>query len=76
MDEPMEGIQPSIVQLIQDVLVKISKEKEMSILLVEHKLDVVLACADEYYVLDKGRMIVNGSCDEVNEEELQRHLAV
>lgn len=76
LDEPMEGIQPSIVQLIQDVLIKISKEKEIAILLVEHKLDVVLSCADDYYILDKGRMVAKGRCAEVKEEDLQRHLAV
>lgn len=76
LDEPMEGIQPSIVQLIQDTLVRIAKEKEMSILLVEHKLDVVLSCADEFYILDRGTMVSNGRCDEVNEEDLHKHLAV
>ncbi|MBO1514383.1 urea ABC transporter ATP-binding subunit UrtE [Metabacillus bambusae] len=76
LDEPMEGIQPNIVQLIQDVLVKISSEKEMSILLVEHNLDAVLACADQFYILDKGQMVMNGNCNEINEDDLQRHLAV
>jgi len=76
LDEPMEGIQPSIVQLIQDVLVKISREKHMSILLIEHNLDAVLSCADEVYVLDHGTMVMNGRCDELNEEILHRHLAV
>jgi len=76
LDEPMEGIQPSIVQLIQDVLVKISREKDMSILLIEHNLDAVLSCADEVYVLDRGKMVMNGRCDELNEEILHRHLAV
>lgn len=76
LDEPMEGIQPSIVQLIQDVLVKISREKGMSILLIEHNLDAVLSCADEVYILDKGQMVLNGKCDELNEDELHRYLAV
>jgi urea transport system ATP-binding protein len=76
LDEPMEGIQPSIVHLIEEVLVRISKEKEMSILLVEHNLDSVLSCAEQFYILDKGTIVANGSCDEMNEEELQQHLAV
>jgi len=76
LDEPMEGIQPSIVQLIQDVLVQIAKEKEMGIMLVEHNLDAVLSCADQFYILDRGRMVMSGSCDEIKEEDLQRHLAV
>lgn len=76
LDEPMEGIQPSIVQLIQDVLVKISREKEMSILLIEHNLDAVLSCADEIYILDNGRIVLNGQSNELNEEELHKYLAV
>ncbi|APH04493.1 urea ABC transporter ATP-binding subunit UrtE [Bacillus weihaiensis] len=76
LDEPMEGIQPSIVQLIQEVLVHISKKKEMSIILVEHNLDAVLHCADSFYILDQGRMVMNGQCAEVNEDELYKHLAV
>lgn len=76
LDEPMEGIQPSVVQLIQDVLVKIAKETGISILLVEHKLDVILSCAEEFYILDKGEMVVNGRCDEIKAEDLHMHLAV
>jgi urea transport system ATP-binding protein len=76
LDEPMEGIQPSIVQLIKEVLVKLSRENGMTILLVEHNIDAVLSCADHYYILDKGRMVVNGPCAEINEEDLHRHLAV
>ncbi|MCM3650301.1 urea ABC transporter ATP-binding subunit UrtE [Metabacillus litoralis] len=76
LDEPMEGIQPSIVQLIQDVLVQIANEKEIAILLVEHNLDVVLSCAESFYILDKGQMVMSGRCDEINEDDLQKHLSV
>jgi urea transport system ATP-binding protein len=76
LDEPMEGIQPSIVKLIQDVLVHIAREKEMAILLVEHNLDVVLSCAEYFYILDKGKMVMSGRCDEIIEDDLQRHLTV
>jgi urea transport system ATP-binding protein len=76
LDEPMEGIQPSIIQLIKEVLVNLSKEKGMTILLVEHNIDAVLTCADQFYILDKGQMIITGQCDETNEEDLHRHLVV
>ncbi|MEG6532536.1 urea ABC transporter ATP-binding subunit UrtE [Caldibacillus thermoamylovorans] len=76
LDEPMEGIQPSIVQLIRDVLVKISKEKEISILLVEHNLDVVLSCADEIYILDKGQMVLHQLKEDITETDILKHLAV
>lgn len=76
LDEPMEGIQPSIVQLIRDVLVQIAKEKEMAILLVEHNLDVVLSCAEYLYIFDKGHVVINGKSEQISEEDLKRHLAV
>ena len=76
LDEPMEGIQPSIIELIENVLVKIAREKGMAVLLVEHKIDSVLACASQYYILDKGKMVAHGMCKDMNESELQQHLAV
>ncbi|WP_110926559.1 urea ABC transporter ATP-binding subunit UrtE [Bacillus massiliglaciei] len=76
LDEPMEGIQPSIVQLIEEVLVQISKERGIAVLLVEHNLDAVLSCADVVYILDKGKMMVSGKGSEISEETLQRYLAV
>jgi urea transport system ATP-binding protein len=48
----------------------------MAIIWVEHNLDVVLLCADYFYILDKGCMVMSGKCDEINEEDLQKHLAV
>lgn len=76
LDEPMEGIQPSIVQLIKEVLVKISREKNLAILLIEHNLDAVLSCADEIYILDNGKIVLNNKCNDIDEEELHRYLAV
>lgn len=76
LDEPMEGIQPSIVQLIQEVLVKLAREKQMAILLIEHNLDAVLSCAEEIYILDNGRIVLNEKCNEIDEQELHKYLAV
>lgn len=50
----MEGIQPSVVQLIQDVIGVIVKEKGIGVVLVEHNVDLVLECADYIYVMDRG----------------------
>ncbi|WP_046176264.1 urea ABC transporter ATP-binding subunit UrtE [Domibacillus indicus] len=76
LDEPMEGIQPSIVQLIQDVIVDIASTGEMGIILVEHSLDLAFACADYYYILDHGTIVSEGITDNVHKDMVKKHLVV
>lgn len=59
-DEPTEGIQPSIVQQIEEAIQRIRTELKVSILLVEH-LDFVWSIADQFYVMRKGRIVDEGS---------------
>jgi urea transport system ATP-binding protein len=54
LDEPTEGIQPSIVQEIADVLLRLKREGRRAILLVEQYLEFAHAIGDRYYVMDKG----------------------
>jgi urea transport system ATP-binding protein len=54
----MEGIQLSIIQLNQDVLVQIASGKETVNILVEHNLDALISCADFFYNRDKGKMVM------------------
>lgn len=76
LDEPMEGIQPSIVQLIQDVIVDIASREEMGIILVEHSLDLAFACADYYYILDHGIVVSEGVTDTAHKDVVKQHLVV
>ena len=64
LDEPTEGIQPSIVQQIDDAIQTIRKQLRISILLVEQFLDFVWSIADRFYVLRRGAIADKGSpCD-------------
>ncbi|WP_350019452.1 urea ABC transporter ATP-binding subunit UrtE [Priestia flexa] len=76
LDEPMEGIQPSIVQLIERVIIKIATEQGVGIVLVEHNVDLALACSDFFYILDYGRIVAEGESKNVNLEAIQKHLVV
>ncbi|OLN23031.1 urea ABC transporter ATP-binding subunit UrtE [Domibacillus antri] len=76
LDEPMEGIQPSIVQLIQDVIIEIAASQEMGIILVEHSLDLAFACADYYYILDHGTIVSEGVTNVAHMDMVKRHLVV
>ena len=76
LDEPMEGIQPSIVQLIQDVIIDIASKQKMGIVLVEHSLDLAFACADYYYILDHGMIVNEGVTDITQKDVVKQHLVV
>lgn len=76
LDEPMEGIQPSIVQLIRDVIMKIAKEKMVGIVLVEHSLDLAFSCADYFYIFDRGIVVAQGHVSETSKSDVQQFLTV
>ncbi|MCS7460280.1 urea ABC transporter ATP-binding subunit UrtE [Paenibacillus doosanensis] len=76
LDEPMEGIQPSIVMEIEHVIESIKASKQMSVLLVEQSLTFATSIADYYYVLDKGSIVAEGSSAQLSEEQVKKHLAV
>lgn len=76
LDEPMEGIQPSIVLDIERVIESIKDDKQMAVLLVEQSLTFATSIADYCYVLDKGTIVAEGSSDTLSEEQVRRHLAV
>jgi branched-chain amino acid transport system ATP-binding protein len=69
LDEPSEGIQPSIVGDITRVMRRINKELGTTILLVEQNLDVILELARRCYVMDKGRIIAERQAHELADRE-------
>jgi len=76
LDEPTEGIQPNIVQQIGDVMLKLNKEENLTILLVEQKLAFARKVADNFYILDRGRIVAKGLIDELNDDLIHKHLVV
>jgi len=69
LDEPSEGIQPSIVSDITRVMRRVNRELGTTILLVEQNLDVILALAQRCYVMDKGRIIAERQAPELEDRE-------
>jgi len=76
LDEPTEGIQPNIIDLIGDTLVKIKKEGKISILLVEQYLDFCLAVGDNFYIMDRGAVVAEGPIAHLNDDIVKKHLTV
>lgn len=76
LDEPMEGIQPSVVQEIEHAIQTIKKKREIAVLLVEQSLDFATTIADYTYIMDKGTIVAQGGRDELSEEMVRQHLTV
>ncbi|WP_429370443.1 urea ABC transporter ATP-binding subunit UrtE [Paenibacillus sp. DS2015] len=76
LDEPCEGIQPSIVDDIRDVIRSIKQDGKTSILLVEQSLEFVKSVGDYFYVLEKGAIAWEGEFESLNDEVIRKYLTV
>ena len=76
LDEPTEGIQPNIVHEIGDIIVRLNREAEVTVLLVEQKLPFARRVASEFHILDKGRSVAAGAIDDLSDDAIRRHLTV
>ena len=76
LDEPTEGIQPSIIKDIERVLGILREKGEMAVLLVEQYFDFARDLADRFAVMDRGEIVLAGAMEDVPESEIKRHLTV
>ncbi|MEM7721819.1 MAG: urea ABC transporter ATP-binding subunit UrtE [Pseudomonadota bacterium] len=71
MDEPTEGIQPNIIQLIGNVIRQLREEGEMAIVLVEQYFDFAYDLADRFYVLKRGETVFSSLKADTTPDEVQ-----
>ncbi len=76
LDEPTEGIQPSIVQEIEDTLRRINLEKGITIIVVEQKIEFARKLAQQFFIMEKGAIVEKGITDKLTDSLLHRYLAV
>ena len=76
LDEPTEGIQPSIITDIGDVIRLLGRRGDMAIVLVEQYFDFARALMDEYVVMDRGEVVIAGAASDMVEADVRRHLTV
>jgi urea transport system ATP-binding protein len=76
LDEPTEGIQPSIVQEVAGVLERIKEERRRSILLVEQYLEFARSICDHFYVMEKGAVALEGDHRAFHLDEVSSYLSV
>jgi urea transport system ATP-binding protein len=76
LDEPTEGIQPSIIKDIGRAIRYLRDTAGIAILLVEQYLDFCRELADEVYVMDRGAIVHRGPAGDLDLPEVRRHLTV
>lgn len=74
LDEPTEGIQPSVIQDIGNAVTRINKELGLTVLIVEQYLDFVLGISDYLYLIEKGKVILQGNTKELSSEAVQAEM--
>ena len=76
LDEPTEGIQPNIIQLIGEVLSELANEKGVTIVLVEQYLDFVREFGNDFYIMNRGRVVAEGGTDKLTDTLVSEYLSV
>jgi len=76
MDEPTEGIQPTIVQEIGNIIQQLRESGDMTILIVEQKLAFARRVGTHFIILDRGRLTAQGKMEDLSEELVQKYLTV
>jgi urea transport system ATP-binding protein len=76
LDEPTEGIQPSIIKDIERVIGDLAARGDMAILLVEQYFEFARALADRYVVMERGEVVLSGAAGDMVESDVRRYLTV
>ena len=76
MDEPTEGLQPSIVQEIERVIEGFKTERRFAILLVEQYFAFAARLADAFVLMAKGAVVASGSAADLTEDQIKHHLVM
>ena len=76
LDEPTEGIQPSIIKDIERAIRSLAEEGNMAILLVEQYYDFAHSLADQYLLMERGEFIKRGSGEDMEKDGIREALSV
>ena len=76
LDEPTEGIQPSIIKDIERAIRTLAASGDMAILLVEQYYDFARSLADQYLVMERGEIVARGAGADMDRDDVRRRLTV
>ena len=76
LDEPTEGIQPNIVEEIEDVLMRLNKDLKLTIILVEQSVGFVKKAANDFIILERGEVVEKGSASKISDNLVDKYLTI
>jgi urea transport system ATP-binding protein len=76
LDEPNEGIQPSIVEEIESIIIRLNREVGLTVVLVEQNVSFARQASHCFAMMEKGRVVVSGGISELSDDMVHRHMAV
>jgi urea transport system ATP-binding protein len=76
LDEPTEGIQPNIVEQIEEVIVRLNREEGLTIVLVEQDVEFARRASQHFVLMDRGAIAARGTAAELTDEIVHQHMAV
>jgi urea transport system ATP-binding protein len=76
LDEPNEGIQPSIVEEIEAIIIRLNREVGLTVVLVEQNVMFARQASHQFAMMEKGRIVVADAISELSDEMVHRHMAV
>jgi urea transport system ATP-binding protein len=76
LDEPTEGIQPNIVEQIEQVLIDLNRKHGKTIVLIEQNIAFARRASQHFAIMDRGQVAARGPVQELTDQLIHRHLAV
>jgi len=76
LDEPNEGIQPSIVEEIEAIIIRLNREVGLTVVLVEQNVLFARQASHRFAMMEKGQIVLAGAIAELSDEMVHRHMAV
>ena len=76
LDEPTEGIQPNIVEQIEDVLIDLNRKQGLAVILVEQNIRFARRASHRFAILNRGSVAVSGDIGALSDDLIQSHLVV
>jgi urea transport system ATP-binding protein len=76
LDEPNEGIQPSIVEEIEAIIIRLNRDVGLTVVLVEQNVSFARQASHCFAMMEKGRVVVSGAISELSDDMVHRHMAV
>ena len=76
LDEPNEGIQPSIVEEIEAIIIRLNREVGLTVVLVEQNVSFARQASHCFAMMEKGRVVASGAISQLSDDMVHRHMAV